>query len=284
MKRPEAMRLLELEEGFGEDDVKRAHRQLAKEAHPDTGASPDAEKLAVLKEARDLLLGATESTALVTREELAVMLRKQGELARVSQESEATVRRVVMHHVGKLARARARRLTVSGLGAVVGLLVIGVGALSRTEVFPLLQPALLVLGSMLSIVSLALGTVALLQKEREERLQIEIEDAGETLADRGALIGTLAELGLDGFFTREDLQDAIYYWSEIDSEAEVIRFRDRVPLSRIATKVGPVDFARLLLAEGIESGMLLEAEAPGEDGEVRYGYRRPGHDEGAGGR
>jgi hypothetical protein len=268
------MQLLELEEGFGEEEVKAAHRRLAKDAHPDTGETSDAEKLPALGEARDLLLGAGGSTALVTREDLAVVLRKQGELVRISQESEATVKRVVVHHVGKLAAARARRLTVSGLGAVIGLLLTGVGALSHTEMFPLLQPALLVVGSLLSIVSLALAAAALLGKEREERLQLEIEEAGETLADKGALVGTLAELGLDGFFTREELQDAIYYWSEMDNEVEVIRFKDRVPLSRVAAKIGPVDFARLLLAKGLESEMIEEAEEPGDDVEVRYGYRR----------
>ena len=211
---------------------------------------------------------------LVTRKAIALMLRSQSELAKVSQESEATLSRVVVHHLGKLAAARNRRLTISGLGTVIGLLLAAIGAVVRSETLPPLQAVLIPLGTLLAICSLVIGAMALLNKEREERLRIEIEEAAETLSDRAALVGTLAELGLDGFFTREDLQEEIYYWSEMDNEIEVIRFRDRVPLSRAAAKIGPVDFARLLLSRGLESGMIVEAEESDDHYEIQYGYRR----------
>lgn len=266
------MRLLNLPVGASEEEVKRAYRRLAREVHPDTGEEPDAERLQQLGEARDVALEHVTGQDLVTRKDIALMLRTQGELAKVSQESEATLSRVVVHHVGKLAAARSRRLTISGLGTVVGLLLAAIGAVVRT--LPSLQAVLIPFGALLAICSLVVGAMALLNKEREERLRIEIEEAAETLSDRAALVGTLAELGLDGFFTREDLQEAIYYWSEMDNEIEMIRFRDRVPLSRVAAKIGPVDFARLLLSRSLESGMIVEAEGSDDYHEIQYGYRR----------
>lgn len=272
LRREEGMRLLNLPVGASEEEVKRAYRRLAREVHPDTGEEPDAERLQQLGEARDVALEHVTGQDLVTRKDIALMLRTQGELAKVSQESEATLSRVVVHHVGKLAAARSRRLTISGLGTVVGLLLAAIGAVVRT--LPSLQAVLIPFGALLAICSLVVGAMALLNKEREERLRIEIEEAAETLSDRAALVGTLAELGLDGFFTREDLQEAIYYWSEMDNEIEMIRFRDRVPLSRVAAKIGPVDFARLLLSRSLESGMIVEAEGSDDYHEIQYGYRR----------
>jgi hypothetical protein len=268
----EGMRLLNLPVGASEEEVKRAYRRLAREVHPDTGEEPDVERLQQLGEARDVALEHVTGQDLVTRKDIALMLRTQGELAKVSQESEATLSRVVVHHVGKLAAARSRRLTISGLGTVVGLLLAAIGAVVRT--LPSLQAVLIPFGALLAICSLVVGAMALLNKEREERLRIEIEEAAETLSDRAALVGTLAELGLDGFFTREDLQEAIYYWSEMDNEIEMTRFRDRVPLSRVAAKIGPVDFARLLLSRSLQSGMIVEAEGSDDYHEIQYGYRR----------
>jgi len=274
MRRDEAISLLDLPADANNEDVKRAYRRLAKKAHPDTGERSDTERLQQLGEARDVALEPVTGKELVTREDIALILRTQGELAKVSRESEATLSRVVLHHVGKLAAARNRRLTISGLGTVVGLLLTAVGTLVRSETIPPLQAVLIPVGSVLASCSLAIGAMALLNKEREERLRIELEEAAETLSDRASLVGTLAELGLDGFFTREDLQEAIYYWSEMDNEIEVIRFRDRVPLSRVAAQIGPVDFARLLLSRGLESGMIVETEEPGDQHDVQYGYRR----------
>jgi hypothetical protein len=272
LRREEGMRLLNLPAGASEEEVKRAYRRLAREVHPDTGEEPDTERLQQLGEACEVALEHVTGQELVTRKDIALMLRTQGELVKVSQESEATLSRVVVHHVGKLAAARSRRLTISGLGTVVGLLLAAIGAVVRT--LPSLQAVLIPFGALLAICSLVVGAMALLNKEREERLRIEVEEAAETLSDRAALVGTLAELGLDGFFTREDLQEAIYYWSEMDNEIEVIRFQDRVPLSRVAAKIGPVDFARLLLSRGLESGMIVEAEESDDHPEIQYGYRR----------
>lgn len=267
------MDLLKLSGSAGPDEVKQAYRRLARQVHPDTGDS-DTERLKELREARDLALAPATSQDLATRGDIALILRKQGELAKLSKESDATLARVVFHHVGKLAAARRRRLTASGLGAILGSLLAIIGAAAKSEAAPLLSTVLLPLGGILAICSAVLGAMALLEKEREDRLRIQIEEAAETLADRGALVGTLRELGLDGFFRREDLHEAIYYWSEMDNEIEVTRFRDRVPLSRVAAKIGPVDFARLVLVKGLEAGMLIETEELDEYDQLQYGYRQ----------
>jgi hypothetical protein len=274
MERAEAIELLGLSEDADPGEVTAAYRRLVKAAHPDSAENGDSARIQELREARDAAAQPGPSQALVTRSDLELIVRRQAEITRLAQEADATVSRVVIQHTGKLAALRSHRLTLSGLGAGIGLVLGALGAFARTDVFPELQALLLGAGAGLTICSLIVGSRALQIKSREDQLKIEIEEAGETLSDRGSLIGTLTELRLEGFFTREDLQDAIYYWSEMDNEVELIRYRERVPLSRVAAKIGPVDFARLLLAKGIESGMLVESEDLGEDGETLYGYRR----------
>jgi hypothetical protein len=274
VRREEAMGLLELSAGAGEDEVKAAYRRLAREAHPDTGPEPDPERLRQLGEAREAALEEAVGKDVVTKEDLALILRAQSELAKVSRESEATVSRVVLHHVGKLAALRNRQLTFSGLGTVIGVLFAAVGAAAQSEAVPQLQAVLIALGSLLAICSLITGAMAQIHKSREERLRLEIEEAAETLADRGAFLGTLAGLGLEGFFTREDLQESIRFWSEGYGEFDVIGLGESLPLSAVAARIGRVDFARLLLAKGLESEMIVEAEELGDEGERRYGYRR----------
>lgn len=54
MTREEALRILDLDEGAGPDDIKRAHRQLMKQFHPDHGGSS---YLATrINQAKDILL------------------------------------------------------------------------------------------------------------------------------------------------------------------------------------------------------------------------------------
>jgi hypothetical protein len=83
----------------------------------------------------------------------------------------------------------------------------------------------------------------------------------------------LRELKLEGFFTCRDLQVAVGEWSKRDGIARA-GLAGGVPLSSVAREIGPIDFSRLLLTKGIESELLLNAEAPGGGDRIRYGFRR----------
>ncbi len=94
------------------------------------------------------------------------------------------------------------------------------------------------------------------------------------------------------FFTRNALHRAIAEWVRpVDADwrpspwpfafARSFRMflrgspRHRsVPLAHTAAKVGPIDFARLVLTKGIELEPLREDETPDQGGTVQYGYRR----------
>ncbi len=132
-----------------------------------------------------------------------------------------------------------------------------------------------------------MGGRALAASTRERMLTLELEDAGDTLSDRGDLTATLDELGLPAFFTRAQLYEVLQQWRVPEDAPEPRRdggilppsalFEPRyepVSLAETARKIGHVDFARLLMAKGLELGLLEVADRPTSGYTMDHGYRR----------
>ncbi|MTI10829.1 J domain-containing protein [Curvivirga aplysinae] len=54
MTRTDALKILDLEEGASDEEIKKAHRQLMQKHHPDQGGDP--EKASLINQAKDILL------------------------------------------------------------------------------------------------------------------------------------------------------------------------------------------------------------------------------------
>lgn len=285
MDREQALAYLSLDGTATKVDIETAWRNAMKAVHPDASGGGDSSRAAMLNEARGIALdGLSDSSSeIVTRRDLQELVQAQAQQVTAVQESEKAVRQVVMHHVGALALQRRQRTSLAiasgGLAAVSAL----VGALLKGTPEPLMWRSLLLsTAGLFAILGAILGLLSWRQRFLEEELKMNIEDAGETLADKGALAGTLDELGLGSFFSQADLREALSDWNGQLDEAPLRRvsllFPGRayssVPLSFVAQQIGAVDFCRLLLSKGLASGLLQEETRPIEQGKSEYGYRR----------
>jgi hypothetical protein len=292
MNRAEALTRLGLDFDATPAEIDRAWRSAMKRVHPDSGSDPEPALVAALNEARQVALAAAASTAtaLVPRDSAYELVRSDPTLAMHAATSERALRTVVMHHVGHLAYQRRQRTILAGLTGGGAALLALIGALTRFDPYVVPPSLVLSMSALLATVSALFGVLAWRTAAIERRLQLELDEVAETLSDRAALADTLTELGLQSFFTRGELHAAISHWAAgvhvarrdrgptvASSVREVLlpvgaRYRS-VPLAHTAAVIGAVDFAKLLIAKGVELGMLIEDERVTGNGEV-YGYTR----------
>lgn len=287
MDRLTALAYLGVDETATKDDIDTAWRGAVKRAHPDTGSDSDASQVMRLNEARAIALdGLSDSGGeLITQPAIREMVRLQQEMTATASASDRAMKQVVMHHVGSLALQRRQRATFAIISGVVAAVLALIGAVARAtpEEFAW-HNLLFTLAGVLGVGAALLGLLSWRMKFREQRLEMEIEDAAETLADRGALAATLTEIGLGDFFTLPDLQRALADWGSEEKgfpprPASPLSFLApptyrSVPLSQVAALIGPVDFGKLLIAKGKESGLLEESERRSDGESKAYGYRR----------
>jgi hypothetical protein len=206
-----------------------------------------------------------------------------------------------MRHVGTAGRLRRERTALAigagGLAAVAGL-VRATAAADLTRPLVGLTTALLV---GFGIAAAALAALAFVSSSREDLLKIEIEHAAETVADRGTFAATLSEIGLGAYWSRRELTEAIFEWAfggrptwgplrpygsartrlslAVRRLVRILRpgvpvddLAREVPLRITAGRVGPADFASLVIAKGLERDWIEEVALPtGSD--VPFGYR-----------
>jgi hypothetical protein len=287
MERDEALARLGLDGSATREDIDSAWRAAMKEVHPDTGSNPDGKLAIELNQARATALSGLPQSGsdLITVDRMAELIRtSQQELVAAERAGDRAMAQVTMHHVGALAFQRRQRARVAaasgGVAAVLGVIAALLRA-SPTNGLDVVRPVLFVAALTLGLFAAVLAVLAWQLAAREHWLQMELEDAGETLSERAALSDALTELGVGDFFTRAELLEALSRW---DVAHDVIRgpypvlpfmspTYEAVPLAHTAGIVGPVDFAKLMLAKGVESGLLREDQRL-EGDRVVYGYRR----------
>lgn len=287
MNRAEALARLGLDADSTAEEIERAWRAAMKHVHPDTGARPDGELAVLLNQAKAEALAALPkpTTDLVTLEAIAELVRAQQQAAVAgATASDRAMKQVVIHHVGGLALRRRQRATLAAASAGIAAILAVIGALVKAtpNSLDVYKPILFFLGAMFGVLSAALGVMAWRVSTAERALQLELDDVGETLSDRGAVADTLTELELGDFFTRVQLREAIDTW-QIDETLIGPRYPRSplvgtvyrsVPLSHTAHTIGPVDFGKLLLTKAVELGLLVDDQNVDAEGKRQYGFRR----------
>jgi hypothetical protein len=273
----EARKVLGVDPTASRDEIDAVWRAAVKKIHPDSNGNKQdsSEQTAVLNQAHDLALDAAAGTDLAVREMRADLDRFREEEVR-RRDSEQALKKIVMHHVGDLSFRKRQRMTVA---AVSGGIAVVLGLISGlSSGFPSLRAGLGITALFFTLVGAAAAAFAWGLSTQERFLELDLEEAGETLSDRAALAGTLDELELEGTFSRDDLHQSIAEWKvpHVDRGAPAfVASRQRArPLAATANRIGPRDFGRVLLAKGIELELIAEEVTTKEDGTRLYGYRR----------
>jgi hypothetical protein len=282
MERLEALTELGLDGSATREQIESAWRGAIKVVHPE-GTHPDPDAARRLNEAREVALVGLEGSAgdaLVRLSEVMDLVRAQAQQPVAVAGAERALRRVVMHHVGLLAYRKRERTVLAaisgGLAAALGVITAIIRAYDSTRYL------LGFVAATLGLLAAVLGFLAWRVSIAEQTLRLQLEEAAETLSDRAAFVDTINEIGLGRFWTRADLHGALDRWEIPDGPWDRTRgsivglgpsYRS-VPLARTAERIGPVDFGRLLVAKGIELGLIEESATTDGNGIVGYGYSR----------
>lgn len=298
----DAMRLLGLSTDATRFEIDEAHMAKIRQAHPD-GSRPDEALARSLNVARDIALGALGGTTppgsgLVRISDVAALVQLVADVPAERRERRDNAReqvaQVVLLHRGRIQALRRRQFAIAfmtggiaALGALVGALTKfdfkydDMDAVSLAAHYVAWFPVVGVVGLLGAMLALS----AFLTKSRIEWLERSIEEAATALGDRQTLVRTVRELGLTSSWTSDDLQNAVqrwtgdkavgpqYRWGSSLLEAFPRRQSASIPLRDAAALVGSVDFTRMLLAKGTESGVLREEHAEADDGILEYRFR-----------
>lgn len=269
----EAVARLGLEEGASVGEIRAAHSRLAKQFHPDAGGSTAA--MASLNEARGVALAnaVDNGEAMVPVSAVQDLVRVQTDLVRdQSERREATDRArraIVRHEVDRLERRRRTAglaATVSGgLGLLIGFLRAAV--LSGVSDAQSGQFALVI--GVVAVVAAAFALVAWMLSVRVKYFEDLVRDASDALSDRGTYLTVIDEIegrsGKSSPWLRGSLHEAISAW------IQEIGLDVRGSVAELAHRVGPEYFAKLLIAKGLELGV-MEERISSPDGRPRIEY------------
>jgi hypothetical protein len=253
----EALRHLGLEAGATRSEIQAAFRRRAKAAHPDSSGS-DVD-MSRLNEAKDVALGIAERAELIPisavneliRSQERSMIRVEGRAER-RERAQRAVQNLVRHETNRVTRRKREAQAVGwlagGATVVTGLLrAVVLTDPSNRGLFAILIIVFAVLGAVL-------GVIVWLMNFRVTQVQQLVEDASETLSERGAYFAILHEIETASDATLPLLDDefrrAIGLWIDrlgYDSPGTV---------AALARRVGPDEFSRLLTAKGAELEVL----------------------------
>lgn len=290
MERDEALARLGLRESAERAEVDAAYKAAMKIVHPDVGASPDRRLAALFNEARDAALSdqGKSSTALVeTRRAASDQLLRSGTAKAAPQ---LVLDTVVKRHAGSLALVKRQRWTAAAILTCLGVLAALVAAFGPFDATTLERIFVGAVAALCTAAAAAVGSAALRVHHHERQMALELEELGHTLSDRVAVSDTLDELRLGEFWTRAELHAALRHWrvrrTRVDGNSRLLRVRTlspllgrsplsrSVPLPETVRRIGAVDFARLLMANSLELGLIEETNG-GEGGRrATWGYRR----------
>jgi hypothetical protein len=256
--------------------IKAAYRRAAKRAHPD---SPEGStrKWDEILEARDLLMGASKGQELVPISVAVELARTQDKALALREdhqdriaEVDATLHEIVRRQTSKL-NERKRSAWALGVGAGgIALVVTLLRAVALTGLGGQENVAVVTVISVLSVAAGAAAAVGWILRIRAERIAHLVEDATTQLSSRGQFARVLGEIEREGYhsspWTPDEFDEAIDEWA-----LQVGSYEPR-SMAVTALRVGRADFSRLMIAKGLELGLLTE-EMIDVDGGFAITYR-----------
>lgn len=274
-----ALRELDLTaESATADKVERAFKRKAHDAHPDHGATRDTWDR--LEEARRVALanfGEAVGGALEVRTLRELVVANQAALnqARRKEETADTKRSVVRRRTSAVTSAKRRAWAITALGAAGTALYKLLQALLRPVDLPVAP--IFDQGTVIVTISLAaVGAAGILLKLYADRIEQAVEDLTAELADSDTFRLLLDEistccpdyLGPGRWCNRSQFETGVAIWIEHAPrrlQRILLQWMEKPlltlgleppPLASIARRVRVADATRLILAKGVEVGIL----------------------------
>lgn len=256
----EAYKILGLEPGSSEQEIRSKYRELLIEYHPDHGGS--VQELRQLELARDTAL-ASQTSELQLRDPLIEPYRVGvGESQEKRQKTRETVKRLKKHSISKYRRKRHATFL---FGGILGFLL-----LFYRFVEPIVYDA--TFGLLIFVYVVPLGLISAGYHVEMKNIETLIDDADEALNDKMTFIRLINDIGIDYIneptFTHPELVDNIEEWVEMNNQNSSTAFwpfqsllvPPELEYSELAIEVGIEDFARLLIRKGLEQDLIIEVE------------------------
>jgi DnaJ-like protein len=258
----EAYGVLGIDEGASREEIESAYRRAAKLAHPDV-AGGDRDRWDLLIEARDLLLGARGGDLVPVHVAVELARVQEKALIRIDERHERAgatqgeVQSVVRRHTSNLDR---RQRAAWAAGIFSGGIALAVAVLRAVVLTGPSAEQNAVFATMIAVFALAAagaGAVGFVARTRAEHLRHMIEDVTNQLSQRAQYLRVLTEIrqasGREPPWEAESFDEAIDEWTDVVGRGE------RASLAFTASRIGPRDFGRLVVAKGLELGVLEEA-------------------------
>lgn len=294
--------LLGVDVHASDQEVKDRYRDLARRAHPDQGGSDTemaslADAYALVRSSRDESKG-----SLVTLHSTALVKPNSDDLVR-REELRADSKRVfdaaIRHRTSRLKQAKRQgtwaAIGSAGIGLIVALLkTLGLDSVQTREGDEVWLTSTTRLTLVIACLALSsfFGFLAWRASVRSTWIESALEDLSDSLSDKNSyfrLMQRLQKEGLPEDWTRDDLIHGVSRWSKYDEErspgarGRFIKdsavgllfphtYHDGIPLEEIARTASPVDSANLIIAKGMERGLISEQRSSSADGHI-YAYR-----------
>lgn len=244
MNPEQALEELELEPDATPEQIQKAHRERARECHPD--ADGDVASMQRLNQARDVALASTGALNAATAQELVLrrildLESRRDEREIAQQKGSELVAAAARIRVGRLRGLQRRASTITLLsGAMAAML-----ALLRTTAGPWSSPALNALLTILGVLAIGFGIYRIVLAEMINRVQLAIEDVGSDLANRSVFAKSfraVAEGLLNmGSFDEQDLERAVRVWMRHGAEKSRILWLGLSDQSRLIASLDDLE-------------------------------------------
>jgi hypothetical protein len=283
----QAYKTLGLSSGATREEIRDAYVKRAREVHSDSGTGDDAE-MARLNDAyatvQRLVSSSTELVPVSAAAALIRALEPRALVAERERASERVVKQLISHQVTPLKAATRQRATIA---LVTGGLTV-VGAVFKSDAIDNLSSGVadlvLVLTPMLGVITVLLAVLAWKATARASLIRDAVEDAADSMSDRGSYLAILDEVGepqhLGASWSRAELAAAVETWSGghrpvapwIALLRSLLSGPKRITLATVATQIGSDDFAQLLITKGQELELVDERPYSSSEGRVNFRY------------
>ena len=244
-----------------------------------------------LNQARDVALAWRSGTELVPVSVLGEMALAQQRVValeeRRAREQAATtaMHAVVRHHVSKYTARKRQAQAIAAVGAGLTALTVVFKSTAGETIYGVVAPQTLAyIVLVLGIATAVVGFLVWVFSARAQRMEILIEDATTAMRDRGTYYALIAEIertsGDKLPWLSQDVPSVVRKWIAFEAQPKPTADSSNgdaaggISLMNLGQRIGPHDFAKLLVASGLALDLLGEQTVRvNETPSVQYGFK-----------